>query len=221
MASTKIVIIIPAYNEENTIGNVINELHNIVGSSIDIVIVNDCSKDNTSIIAKESGVHVIDLNVNHGYSKAINKGFEYATFELDADYLLTMDADGQHDPHSVNKLLSQLSDNDVVVGRRPEFARLSEWIFGRFFLYRFGISDPLCGLKIYKSSIFKDYGKFETFESIGTELLTWALLNRLKVNEVEIEIRDREDEPRFGSLIKANLKILTGLLNTIRFINKT
>ncbi len=220
MAPSKIIIVIPAYNEAKTIGSVVKELNEIINQSIEIVVVNDCSNDKTAEIAKNSGANVLDLKVNHGYSRAIDKGMDFAVYKLKADYVLTMDADGQHDPYSVNSLISNIYDNDIIIGKRPRFARISEWMYGRFFYHKFKISDPLCGLKIYKASIYKMYGKFETYSSIGTELLTWSLLNGLKVSESDIKIRPRLDEPRFASTFKAEKTIFESLLKTIQFIKK-
>lgn len=222
MVSNQVAIIIPAFNEERSIGNVIKELIGVLGSDTLIIVVNDCSSDNTAGVAKEAGALVVDLNTNHGYAQAINRGLAYCSSELDVDYLLTMDADGQHDPRSVQLMIqSMLADDvDLIVGQRQESARFSEWLYCKYFSHRFEILDPLCGLKVYRTKLYKEYGTFETYDSIGTELLTWALLKGFNIQQVPVNIRSRQDEPRFGSLWSANKRIFFSLIQTINFIRK-
>lgn len=220
MASVQVAIIIPAFNEGDSIGNVIEELMAVAGKNIYLIVVNDCSSDNTGIEAKKSGAIVLDLQENVGYAQAIGKGMQYACSELTVDYLLTMDADGQHAPQSALLLIDSMSSSnaDLIVGSRPQAARFSEWLYGKYFSRKFNISDPLCGLKIYRKSIYQKYERFETFDSIGTELLTWSLLKRLKVTELPVFIRDRKDEPRFGSTWRANKRIFLSLIRSRSYI---
>ncbi|QDE30505.1 glycosyltransferase family 2 protein [Shewanella polaris] len=220
MASSQVAIIIPAFNEAASIGGVITELLDIVGPEITIVVVNDSSSDNTGATARKAGALVVDLKMNHGYAEAINQGLAYASSDLDVNYLLTMDADGQHDPYSVKKIIqSMLTDDvDLIVGQRAESARFSEWLYGQYFSKKFNITDPLCGLKVYKKHLYDEYGAFETYDSIGTELLTWALLKGFKIKQLPVNIRSRQDEPRFGSLWLANKRIFISLVKTIKYI---
>ncbi|MBE8233727.1 MAG: glycosyltransferase family 2 protein [Endozoicomonadaceae bacterium] len=220
MAPNKVAVIIPAFNEELSIGRVLKELISIIGKEILIIVVNDCSSDETSNIASANGAHVVDLARNHGYAEAINKGLAHASFKLNVEYLITMDADGQHDPHSVQLIIETMSsDNiDLIVGQRPNSARFSEWLYGFYFSKKFKIVDPLSGLKCYRKSVYQEYGCFETYDSIGTELLTWALMSGKVVKQVPISIRNREDSPRFGSAWTANKRITKSLLKTIYYV---
>ena len=88
----KIIAIIPAYNEETTIKKVILSLQKFVNI---IIVVNDCSKDQTAEIAKKCGTYVITNLNNMGPSKSLNIGIKKA-LKLNADILVTIDADGQH-----------------------------------------------------------------------------------------------------------------------------
>jgi glycosyltransferase involved in cell wall biosynthesis len=222
MAPIQVAIIIPAFNEGRSIGNVIEELIATVGKYVIPVVVNDCSSDDTANVALKAGATVVDLQKNHGYAQAINQGLKYACSELDVDYLLTMDADGQHEPVSVQLLIESMitDEQDLIVGRRPKTARFSEWLYGKYFSLRFSIADPLCGLKIYKKVIYQEYETFETYDSIGTELLTWTLLKGFKVSQQSINIRDRLDAPRFGSTFAANKRIFFSLMHTIIYIKR-
>lgn len=220
MESNKVAIIIPAYNEESSIGDVIRELVDTIQFSVKIVVVNDSSTDNTSQVASEAGAYVVDLKFNHGYAMAINEGLAYACANFDVKYLLTMDADGQHVPESAQLLILSIESGgfDLVVGRRPESARIAEWLYGKYFSAKFKISDPLCGLKIYRREVYQEYGTFETFDSIGTELLTWSLIKGFCINELPVNIRSRVDKPRFGSTWRANKRIFFSLLKSRKYI---
>ena len=87
------IAIIPALNEELTIGNVIVRLKEIVDQ---VVVIDDNSDDNTKAIAIENGAYVIRNMKNMGYNSSLNKGFKFA-LEQSADEVLTIDADGHHD----------------------------------------------------------------------------------------------------------------------------
>jgi glycosyltransferase involved in cell wall biosynthesis len=222
MASNKVTIIIPAFNEASSIERVINELKSNIDEKISILVVNDCSHDDTVRQAHKAGATVLDLKKNIGYSKAIESGLNYVIANLDSEYMITVDADGQHSPESVHDFIKfiQLNKVDLIAGKRKRCARFSERVYSNYFSYRFNISDPLCGLKLYSTSVYKNYGKFETFDSIGCELLTWGLLKGLNIKELEVVIRERKDEPRFGSFLSANIKILASFFKTLMFINK-
>lgn len=217
MASSKVAIVIPAFNEAASIDRVVTELINIVGTETHVVVVNDCSTDDTGNIALQSGAHVVNLANNHGYAQAINQGLAYASSELDVEYLVTMDADGQHDPKSVELLINLLLNEnvDLVVGKRYRVARFSEWLYCVYFKIFFKVADPLCGLKGYRKSTYLEYGTFETYDSIGTEILTRSLLSGKEIRQIAVNIRPRNDAPRFGSGWSVNKRIFLSLINTM------
>ncbi len=119
-------IIIPAYNEEQTIYQVLDkvlEVELIAGMQKEVVVVNDCSKDNTAHIVREyisthpeANIRIFDQQVNMGKGAAIHKGIDLATGE----YLIIQDADLEVDPHEYNLLLKPVIDGfaDVVYGSR-------------------------------------------------------------------------------------------------------
>lgn len=219
MESNRLAIIIPAYNEQSTIGKVIDEIFRVLGDHVYVVVVNDCSKDGTCGVALSAGAIVVDLETNLGYAGAIEKGLNYAIEHLEVDYLLTMDADGQHDPYSIDSMLQKASEGnyDLVVGQRPCNARFSEYLYAQYFKFKFNVADPLSGLKLYKASLYRQFGFFESYDSIGTEILASALTDGKRIAQVPISIRDRQDSsPRFGNFWKANLRILSSLYHTVK-----
>ncbi len=156
----KIIVIIPAYNEENNIAKVIDEIREKV-SYVDILIVNDGSKDNTSKIVKSKGVCVLDLPFNLGVGTALQTGYIYAK-NNSYDIAVHFDADGQHIPEEIHKLIDCLkkSKTDLVIGSRflTKANRVNKPIspdkenFQTTFLRR-------CGIQILSSLLSKLVGK--------------------------------------------------------------
>jgi len=114
----KILVIIPAYNEEERIVPVICDVKKYLPES-DIMVINDGSADRTSRVSQKAGAKVIDLPFNLGYGAALQTGYKYASVN-NYQYVLQLDADGQHDPSFLPQVLANLkeTDNDVVIGSR-------------------------------------------------------------------------------------------------------
>src|SRR4030042_7086709 len=114
----KILVIIPALNEEGSVGKVVKEVKEHL-PQIDILVVNDGSSDLTSEKAKEAGAVVLDLPFNLGIGGAMQAGYKYA-FEKGYDIAIQVDADGQHNPIEIPKLLKGLEEREVhrVFGSR-------------------------------------------------------------------------------------------------------
>ncbi len=210
----KLGFVIPAYNEEKTIHKTVQAL---VAHGIPIV-VNDCSKDRTASRAAEAGATVVNHTINGGYDKALNSGFRKA-LELGLTHVITFDADGQHPAELISTYRTAFDEGyGMVVGVRPQKQRFSESFFALYTRLAYGISDPLCGMKGYDLSYFPEIGFFDSFGSTGTELMQRYLKKKVKTKQVPIPIYPREDEPRFGSVIKGNWRILKSLFKSWVYI---
>jgi glycosyltransferase involved in cell wall biosynthesis len=209
----KLAIVIAAYNEERTIGATVKS---VVPYGTPIV-VNDGSKDKTSEIARQNGGHVVDQE-NRGYDGALDRGFAEAA-KLGFTHVITFDADGQHPVEALPVYIEHLSKGiELVVGVRPKKQRVSELIFSFYTKLFFGISDPLCGMKGYKLDLYRSVGHFDSYHSTGTELMLRYLKAKKPTVQIPIDIKDREDHPRFGRLIRANLYILRSMLRGMFWI---
>lgn len=130
----KVLIIIPAYNEQECIKQTINNLLETV-PNVDYVIINDCSKDRTLEICNENNFNVISLPVNLGIGGAVQTGYKYAK-ERGYDIAIQMDADGQHNPIYISKLVEEIEKGkDLVIASRF----LEKEGFQSTFLRRIGI----------------------------------------------------------------------------------
>jgi glycosyltransferase involved in cell wall biosynthesis len=136
----RVIIVIPAYNEEKTISNVLMGLRRTVPECARVV-VNDGSKDATGSIIEELGERQIKLPCNLGYGLALQTGFKYA-LSYGYEIIVCFDADGQHQPKDVPRVLKDLIENDadMVIGSRfcdgtpytgPFGRRLGQHIFSR------------------------------------------------------------------------------------------
>lgn len=208
MERSQIGVVIPALNESATIENVVKAA-GIYGLPI---VVDDGSIDNTSGIALDAGAVVVRHLKNSGYDSALNTGFIKAA-ELGVEMIITMDSDGQHDPSLIQIFADMIdSGGDVVVGIRNARPRFSEHLFAWYTNMRFGIKDPLCGMKAYRTSVYDSLGHFDSYGSIGTELMIHAAKNGFKIDQTTIVIRERQGQSRFGQVLSANYKIMNALL---------
>jgi glycosyltransferase involved in cell wall biosynthesis len=110
------LIVLPAFNEEESVGGVLQEIRSKLPGARCLV-VNDGSNDNTTAVARQAGARVAVLPFNLGVGGAMRLGFKYA-IENGFDNVVQIDSDGQHDPASVPALLAQLDKADLVIGAR-------------------------------------------------------------------------------------------------------
>ena len=150
MRTDKVLLIIPAYNEEENIISTCNKIRSYnenFGTSYDFVVINDGSKDSTSALCHENNVKIIDLVENLGIGGAVQTGYKYA-LENGYDVAIQFDGDGQHDVSYVKKLLEPIKNDeaDFVIGSR--FVKDSESAFKSSFIRRVGINIISFAVKI-------------------------------------------------------------------------
>ena len=100
-----------------------------------------------------------------------------------------------------------------MVGIRPQKDRLGEWLFGCVTTFLYGIRDPLCGMKGYRTTLYRSLGHFDSYRSVGTELMLFAARNKYRIDQLEVPVSDRGNgSSRFGRRFKANKQIVRALL---------
>jgi glycosyltransferase involved in cell wall biosynthesis len=203
----RVCLVIAALNEAETIASVVAE-----AASYGLpVVVDDGSSDGTGALALEAGAVVVTHRVNRGYDDALASGFARAV-ELGAEYVITLDADGQHDATTLGSFVAELDRGaDLVVGTRDRHQRIAEMIFSWVGRLAWQIDDPLCGLKGYRVSVYRELGHFCSYRSIGTELTIFAARQGKRIVQVPVGTRDRVGETRFGGGLDANWRILRAL----------
>jgi glycosyltransferase involved in cell wall biosynthesis len=159
----RILVIIPAYNEANIIGSVIAGVR-LALPGTPIAVVDDGSRDDTVMVARQAGAKVLSHPVNLGAGGALQTGYRYAVRE-GYDVVVQIDGDGQHDPEYVPSLVGALAEADYVIGSRfmhgesytvPRSRRIGIGIL-RLFLrvsLRKGVSDPTSGFRALSRPVF-------------------------------------------------------------------
>ncbi|WP_279010063.1 glycosyltransferase [Synergistes jonesii] len=217
----EVSIVIPAYNEEESLHKLFDELWPVVenlGRSFEVIFINDGSRDATLSILrgfceKRRGVRVIDLGANFGQHMAIMAGFDYARGEK----IVTLDADLQNPPEEIPKLLKEMDEgHDVVgtyrVGRRdPIFRRAASKCVNKITnrIAKLHIQDYGCMLRGYDRRIIDIIN-----ESRETTTFIPALAQKFAVNPIEIPVAHRErelGESKYGlfQLIRLNFDLMT------------
>ena len=207
-AFSDLVLVIPAFNESYTIGEVVSSCKKIA----DVIVVDDGSSDSTSEIASNMGATVIRHVKNLGYESAIETGLRTG---LQSGYLyaITLDGDGQHPIEYINGVYKKLiSGDEIVCGARNCKQRIMEDIFGLYGQLTYGIKDPLCGLKGYQLSMEELRNPFNTFKSVGTEILFKVAIRGGKIGNFRIQTQPRKDLSRFGGGLIANANIFKALI---------
>ena len=185
----KVSAVIPAYCEEKTIGSIVERCLPFVD---EVIVVNDGSTDDTSILASGAGAHVIEMEHNMGVLSAIRRGLR----EASGDILVTLDADGQHNPTEITKLIQPIIDKeaDLVMGKRPSFPYYSEKVLTWLTSLRVPCEDASTGFR----AIRKEYAeKMQVYGecTCGTFVLEAARLGA-RVKSAPISIREREGPRR-------------------------
>lgn len=226
----KILIIVPAYNEEANIRNVILSLK-AANQDYECLVINDGSKDNTQAEAESTGqAIVIQLPSNLGIGGAVQTGFKYAFYE-DYDYAIQFDGDGQHLASEIPKLLAPLQRNEVDVCIGSRFVEKTQG-FQSTFLRRIGIrvfefmnhllihkriTDSTSGFRAYNKSAIKflaanyptDYPEPETIILLGK--------NDYRIREVSVEMVERQGGASSISGLKSAhymIKVILAMLMT-------
>jgi glycosyltransferase involved in cell wall biosynthesis len=159
----RVLVIIPAYNEEKRIAAVVAGVYDVVPEAV-VVVINDCSRDATAAAARHAGAVVVSHPFNMGYGAAIQTGYKYAR-DKGYDFLVQLDADGQHDPACIPELLAPVlaGKADICIGSRflgnsyrPPLARRAGMaIFRRIVTIATGasITDTTSGFQAFNRDV--------------------------------------------------------------------
>ena len=213
----KVLIIIPAYNEELNIVKTVEDVKN--NTDYDYVIINDGSKDNTKEVCEEHGFNIISLPINYGLTSGIQLGMKYA-LNYDYDVAIQFDGDGQHQARYLKELVKEIENgNDIVIGSRfvekkkPFTMRmLGSRIISFFIKLTTGksIKDPTSGMRAFNK---KCINELVTNMNLPPEpdTLVYMIKNGMKVKEVQVEMSERE----FGTSYLNAWKSIEYMLNVV------
>lgn len=206
------LIIIPAFNEEDTIEKVIKETKEYLQFA-DVLVVNDGSKDRTSKIAYDNGVMVITHPYNLGYGAAIQTGFRYAK-QKEYDMVIIMDADGQHVPSAALNLIKtmQMEEADVVIGSRFLFGgyrvglikKIGIWLYSLIAKRYTGIpiTDPTSGFQLLNRAAFSYLAEGDNYPLDYPDVNIIMMLHKkqFKIVESPVEMRQKNGKSMHSGL---------------------
>jgi glycosyltransferase involved in cell wall biosynthesis len=210
----KVVAVIPAYNEEKTIRKVIKETKKFVD---EVIVVDDGSTDKTKEIIREEKVKLITHKKNEGYGKSLIDGIKEA-IKRKANYIITLDADGQHSPRDIPRFVKELGNGyDVVIGSRF-LGRTSKLTFKRnvalrllaieFFIFTgLYLGDVQSGYRGYREEIIKDLEFKEHGMGFSVESLIKLKKVKAKFKEIPIEVKYFRGAKTFFSVVKQGIEI--------------
>lgn len=237
----KILLVIPAYNEQENIVQVFNniKLYNEQNEQkLDYIFINDGSKDDTLKVLQENNLNHISLIHNLGIGGAVQTGYKYA-FEKGYDIAVQFDGDGQHDVNYVSSICQPIIDGqaNVCIGTRYLDKTSSE--FQSTFMRRFGkniisffikafwnktITDPTSGFRAIDKKVIELFAKNYPTEYPEPEVIVKALVNGYKVTEVPVSMNERiggkssiDIWKSFDYMIKVSLAVI---LDSITFKKK-
>ena len=194
----KLLIVIPAHNEEASIVPVVRDLIENY-PQYDYVVVNDGSRDKTAALCRQNGFHLIDLPVNLGLAGAFQTGLRYAA-EHDYDCAMQMDADGQHKPEYIAEMLAALEEgNDIVIGSRflnvkkPKTLRMAgSYIISWSIRLTTGraICDPTSGMRMFNRTMVQEFAENLNYGP-EPDTISYLIKNGAKVKEVQVKMGER------------------------------
>ena len=220
----KVLIIIPAYNEELNIEKTVNDVKN--NTKYDYVVINDCSKDNTKKVCEKNEFNMISLPVNYGLTSGIQIGMKYA-YENDYDIAIQFDGDGQHQAKYLKDLVEKIEkDNcDIAIGSRfekkkkPHSMRMLGSNIIQFAIKLVTgkrITDPTSGMRAYNKKAIKE---FITNTSLTPEpdTIVYMIKKGFTVQEVQVEMKEREFGESYLNAFKS-IEYMLSMMFSIIFI---
>ncbi|KPK98064.1 MAG: hypothetical protein AMJ95_05900 [Omnitrophica WOR_2 bacterium SM23_72] len=219
MLNNSLSVVLPAYNEEGNILQVIEKILKILPSitcDFEIIAVDDGSTDKTAdilekISASDARLKVIRHSKNLGYGASLRSGFKKAQKQL----ILYMDADQQFDISDITRLTAFIEDYDIVVGfrekrRDPIYRSFFSYCFNLIVRSLFGIKfqDINCGFKLFKREALRKMMLFSTGSLISAEILVKAEILKLRMKQVAVNHYPRIYGRQTGSSLKVIFTIL-------------
>ncbi len=198
----KILVIIPAFNEEGSVGKVVEDVKTHLPMA-DALVVNDGSTDLTSEVAKSKGAIVLDLPFNLGIGGAMQAGYKYA-YEKGYDIAIQVDGDGQHDPREIPKLLRALGEAEIDVAMGSRFIgdseyetsmmrRLGSLILSKVISIIVGekLTDPTSGFRAANRRAIQLFSVNYPQDYPEPEAMVLLHQCRLKMKEIPVKINQR------------------------------
>lgn len=218
----KVLVIIPAYNEEKSIKRVVDNLIQNY-PEYDYVVVNDGSRDHTIDICKEEGYQYLNLPVNLGLAGAFQTGMKYA-YQMGYDYAIQFDADGQHRPEYIAPILNKMEEGyDIVIGSRfveekkPASLRmLGSAMISAAIRLTTGkkVKDPTSGMRMFNRKLIEEFALNINYGP-EPDTVSYLIKNGAKVAEVQAHMDERLEGQSYLTLTRSAkymIRMITSIL---------
>ena len=204
MKNINLIILIPCYNEKKTIIKILNSIKK---KKLKYLVIDNNSNDGTKEILKKNKINY-QVNKIKGYESTILYGFKYILKNNpNFDYIITLDADGEHKINEIKLFLKTLNSKpDLVVGNRNRKNRILESVLSALFKIKFNIADPLSGYKAYSKKIIKDFRHYE-HNLFLTDIINFNYKKK-KLTNIAITSPKRKGLTKQGPSFQTNIKIL-------------
>ena len=223
----KVLVIIPAYNEEENIEAVIDNLISNY-SEYDYVIINDGSKDKTSEICHGHGYNIVDLPVNLGLAGAFQTGLKYADLN-GYDYAVQLDADGQHNPKYISDMLKKIQENndDIVIASRFETEKKpwsmrmlgSRLISGAIKLTTGKhLTDPTSGMRMYNRKMMHEFAANINYGP-EPDTVSFLIKQGAKVESVQVTMDERTAGESYLNLSRSMIYMVRMIISIVLINN--
>ncbi|MDP7179646.1 MAG: glycosyltransferase family 2 protein [Candidatus Woesearchaeota archaeon] len=214
MEQDNVWAVIPAYNEEENIINVIKETKKYLSN---IVVVDDGSKDRTYEVAKQEGIIVLKHIINLGKGAALKTGCDF-TLKKEANKIIVLDSDNQHEPSEIPNFLNELKNKEVILGYRkrnnemPFILKLGNFIINRItkLLYNVELHDTQCGYRAFTSDAYKKIRWKASDYSMESEMI--ANIGKNKLSYTQIPIKTIYVDRYKGTTIIDGIKIVLNMI---------
>jgi glycosyltransferase involved in cell wall biosynthesis len=197
-----LVILIPAYNEVKNLAKILKYKYNYL-------IIDDGSNDGTEKILKKKKINYIKNSTKIGYEKSLITGLNYLK-KKKFKYVITLDGDGEHPISKVKKIYSLAKNKkiDLIICNRKHKNRFLEDLLSLFFQIRFGLKDPLSGMKIYYLPKIKSLVNKIDKNSFLVDVIIMFVNKKYKILNYKIFTKKKIGESKVGYNINVQLKIL-------------
>lgn len=213
LRNIKILLIIPAYNEEKNLPDLLQRIEEYT-SWLDLIVINDGSKDNTIDVLRDFNIEFIDLSVNLGIGGAVQAGYRYAE-KNGYDIAIQFDGDGQHPHQDIVSLVEEiLNGSDMVIGSRYiEKEGFQSTILRRLgirclsFLIKIltgkSISDPTSGFRACNRNIIKYFAEYYPQDYPEPETIVQLMRSKWTINEIPVRMVTRQKGVSSINLLKS------------------
>lgn len=222
----KCLVIIPAYNEEENIVRVVENLKNNY-PMYDYIVINDGSSDSTAKICRKNGYELVDLPVNLGLAGAFQTGLKYA-YRNGYDYAIQFDADGQHRPEFIGPMMDKIQEGyDIVIGSRfvtekkPHSLRmLGSNLISMAMKLTTGrrVKDPTSGMRMFNKKMIAEFALNMNYGP-EPDTVSYLLKQGATIAEVQVEMDERIAGESYLNLTKSMMYMLRMLLSILLIQN--